>query len=78
MVHQKLKLEAFFQYKINMKLLKNTVGSGYNLSDDRSHKVQYIADPKKLITRVHPKVQPTSAGINFETHIKEDSQHHDG
>lgn len=34
---------------------------------------------KKLTTRVHPKVQPTSAGINFETHIKEDNQlHQDG
>lgn len=31
---------------------------------------------KKLTTRVHPKVQPTSAGINFETHIKEDNQLH--
>ena len=36
--------KTFFQYKISMKLLKNTVGSGYNLSDDRSNKVQYI-DP---------------------------------
>ena len=37
-------IETFFQYKISMKLLKNTVGNGYNLSDDRSHKVQYT-DP---------------------------------
>ena len=42
MVHQKSK--TFFQYKVSMKLLKNTIGSGHNLSDDRSHKVQYI-DP---------------------------------
>ena len=27
-----------------MKLIKNTAGSGHNLLDDRSHKVQYI-DP---------------------------------
>ena len=34
---------------------------------------------KKLTTRVHPKVQPTSAGVDFETHIKEeDSQDQDG
>ena len=32
--------KTFFQYKVSMKLLKNTVGDGYNLSDDRSHKVQ--------------------------------------
>ena len=31
-------------YKLSMKLLKNTGGSGYNLSDDRSLGVQYI-DP---------------------------------
>ena len=31
---------------------------------------------KKLTTRVHPKVQPTSvAGVDFETHIKEEDSH---
>ena len=37
--------KTLLQYKVSMKLNKNTVGSGYNLSDDISHKVQYYIDP---------------------------------